>query len=293
MKSAGVRVLFVGLATLDVIQLVEQLPHANQKVVALDSAVAAGGPAANAAVAAAHLGAQVTLVTALAHGAITDIIRADLDACSVAIHAVGTDAAPVVASILVSRGTGDRAIISPTSSASGHAAVRLSDADVDALLDGIGAVQLDGYYPALALPIAAAARDRGIPVVVDLGSFKPHSPDVVRASTVAVVSSDFAPPGVARDSHAVLEYLRAHGAEGVAITLGADGVALPGGTLAAKPMLVVDTCGAGDFFHGALTYRIASLGWQSARFPSDLEFAAEVAGRSISFFGTRGWLGAT
>ncbi len=110
--------LCVGLATLDVIQSVEEPPAPNQKVVALDSVVAAGGPATNAAVAAAHLGATVTLVTALAHSPIADIIRSDLAACSVTVHTAHTDAAPVVASILVSRGNGDRAIVSPTSSAS-------------------------------------------------------------------------------------------------------------------------------------------------------------------------------
>lgn len=290
MKPSGVRIVFAGLATLDVIQSVERMPTANQKVVALDSVVASGGPATNAAVAAAHFGAHVTLVTALTHGPIAEIIRADLAACSVDVRAAHTDAAPVVASILVSRATGHRAIVSPTSSASVSTAVPLASGDVEALLDGVGAVHLDGYYPALAVPIAAAARERGIPVVVDLGSYKPHSSEILRASTVAVVSSDFAPPGVAPTPEAILAYLRAHGAEGVAITMGADGVVLPGVSLPAPSVHAVDTCGAGDFFHGALTYRIASLGWQTARFASDLEFAAVVAGRSIESFGTRSWL---
>lgn len=282
----------MGLATLDVIQSVEGPPAPNQKVVALDSVVAAGGPATNAAVAAAHLGATVSLVTALAQGPIADIIRSDLAACSVSVRAVHTESAPVVASILVSRGNGDRAIVSPTSSASGSTAAPLSDAEVDALLDGVGAVQVDGYHPSIALPIAVAARERGIPVVADLGSYKPHSPEVLRSCTVAVVSQDFAPPGVGRDSRSVLAYLSDHGVEGVAMTLGAGGVALPEESLAVEQIQAVDTCGAGDFFHGALTYRIAERGWDRARFASDLAFASTVAGRSIRSFGTRRWLAA-
>jgi sugar/nucleoside kinase (ribokinase family) len=285
------RVLCVGLTTLDVIQSVEEPPGPNHKVVALDSVIAAGGPATNAAVAAAHLGAAVTLVTALSPGPIGDIIRSDLSACSVALHPVHTDDAPVVASILVSRGTGDRAIVSPTSAASGTTATTPSSTDLHALLDGVGAVHLDGYHPAVALPVAAAARKRGIPVVVDLGSYKAHSTEVLRACTMAVVSRDFAPPGVARNPEAVLAYLQAHGAEAVAVTLGADGVALPGLVLPVDPIRAVDTCGAGDFFHGALTYRIAALGWDLDRFVSDLQFASHVAGRSITSFGTRQWLG--
>jgi sugar/nucleoside kinase (ribokinase family) len=282
--------LFVGLATLDVIQLVERPPVSNQKMVALDSLVAAGGPAANAAVAAAHLGAAVTLVTALPESPIAGIIRADLESCSVTVRAVPTDADAVVASILVSRGSGDRAVVSPTASASVASARTLEPDDVEALLDGVGSVQLDGYHPALALPIAAAARERGIPVVTDLGSFKAHSPDILRASTVAVVSRDFVPPGVTRQADAVLAYLRDHDVEGVAVTLGADGIAVPGGTVAVGRVAAVDTCGAGDFFHGALTWRIAAHGWDGARFDADLAFAAEVAGRSIRSFGTRAWL---
>ncbi|WP_291379828.1 PfkB family carbohydrate kinase [Demequina sp.] len=285
------RCLFVGLATLDVIQLVERPPASNEKTVALDSVVAAGGPAANAAVAAAHLGAAVTLVTALPEGPIAGIIRADLESCSVTVRAVHTDADAVVASILVSRGSGDRAVVSPSSSASAAGARPLAPGVVEKLLDGVGAVQLDGYHPALALPIAAAARARGVPVVADLGSFKPHTPNVLRASTVAVVSRDFAPPGVTRDAEAVLAYLLDHGVAGAAVTRGAEGIAVPGATVAVEPVDAVDTSGAGDFFHGALTGRIAEHGWDHERFEADLAYASEVAGRSIRSFGTRAWLG--
>lgn len=50
--------LFVGLINLDLIYLVKHLPQANQKVVASDYAVAAGGPATNAAVTFSQLGNQ-------------------------------------------------------------------------------------------------------------------------------------------------------------------------------------------------------------------------------------------
>ncbi len=160
------RVLCVGLATLDVIQLVERLPASNEKTVAVASLTAAGGPAANAAVAAAHLGSEVTLITALSDGAASSLIRADLEACGVGVNALPSDAAPVVASILVTANSGDRAVISPTSSASGATPSSLSDAQVEAALDNVAAVHLDGYYPSLAVPIAAAAQKHGIPVLL-------------------------------------------------------------------------------------------------------------------------------
>jgi sugar/nucleoside kinase (ribokinase family) len=52
----------------------------------------------------------------------------------------------------------------------------------------------------------------------------------------------------------------------------------------------VDTLGAGDFFHGALAFRIASMGLDDARFADDLAYAARVAGESLASFGTRAWL---
>ncbi|MCB2412017.1 PfkB family carbohydrate kinase [Demequina sp. TTPB684] len=291
----SVNCLFVGLATLDVIQLVEHPPGANEKTVALDSVLAAGGPATNAAVAAAHLGAGTALVTALPSGPVADIIRADLAARGVTIHAVPTDADAVVASILVSRGSGDRAVVSPTSSASSGSLPALTPNDIEALIDGVGAVQLDGYYPDLALPLAAAARQRGIPVVADLGSFKPHTPEVLAHVDVAVVSADFAPPGANSDPSSVLEYVTENGPTLAAVTRGSRGIVFRGprsrGTVPVRPVHVEDTLGAGDFFHGALTQRIADRGWDAARFEADLAFAAGVAGRSVGSFGTRAWLG--
>ncbi|TAG00060.1 MAG: sugar kinase, partial [Oscillatoriales cyanobacterium] len=53
--------LFLGLATLDLIYLASKPPGENQKVVAVDSTIAAGGPATNAAVAFSGLGNAAVL----------------------------------------------------------------------------------------------------------------------------------------------------------------------------------------------------------------------------------------
>jgi sulfofructose kinase len=56
------QVLCVGVATVDNIVLVENYPTANQRVIALDSSRAVGGPATTAAVTLARLGIKVALV---------------------------------------------------------------------------------------------------------------------------------------------------------------------------------------------------------------------------------------
>ena len=83
---APARVIFAGLATYDVIQRVQRLPLPDEKVAALSFLTAAGGPAANAAVACAHLGARPTLVTALPLHPISSLIADDLLGCGVVVE---------------------------------------------------------------------------------------------------------------------------------------------------------------------------------------------------------------
>jgi sugar/nucleoside kinase (ribokinase family) len=290
--------IFAGLATLDIVQLIDRLPLANEKVAALDFLVAAGGPAANAAVAFAHCGGRASLVTALPDHAMTALITADLVAHGVDVTAAASyEGPPVTASILVTKSTGERAVVSPSGVAtSGDPVFARDDATLVPLLDGVGAMMLDGYFPSISLPLARQARLRGIPVVLDGGSYKPYTDEVVAAVDVAVVSDDFAPPGTAGEPEAVFAYLLDRGVTHAAMTRGEREIVYvtptASGRVPVATVSVVDTLGAGDFFHGALTYRIASLGLDDSRFADDLAFASGVAGRSLGSFGTRAWLAA-
>ena len=96
--------LFVGLAVLDVIQLVDAPPGPDEKIVALDQAVAAGGPAANAAVAFAALGGRALLAAPVGAGPLAELIRADLTAHGVEL--IDCAAAPVTREADVAPGVG-------------------------------------------------------------------------------------------------------------------------------------------------------------------------------------------
>ena len=205
--------------------------------------------------------------------------------------AAGYEGPPISASIMVTASTGERAIVSPTSAAT------------DLLLEGghvldthnTLCVLVDGYFPSISLPIAREAREHGIPVVLDAGSSRPYTDEFLASVDVVVASAVFRPPGTDGSPEAVFAYLRARGVMRAAITRGGDSILYmcPGGSgeVVVPPVEeVVDTLGAGDFFHGALAHRIATLGLNGDRFPADLEFAASVVAESITSFGTRAWL---
>ena len=73
--------LFVGLVTLDLVYLVTALPQSNQKIVALEDSMTAGGPAANAAVTFSHLGNSATLLSSVGQHPSRQLVLADLQSC--------------------------------------------------------------------------------------------------------------------------------------------------------------------------------------------------------------------
>ncbi|MDP9796721.1 sugar/nucleoside kinase (ribokinase family) [Catenuloplanes nepalensis] len=275
--------VFAGLCTLDVIQSVERVPGPNEKVTALRQTVAAGGPATNAAVTFAHLGGRATLLTGVGRHPLAAGVRADLAACRVGVRDLtpGHDGPPSVSSILVTAATGARAVAS-TNAAGAHL---VPPDDLD--LDGVSAVQVDGHHPALAEAVLTAARRRGIPTILDAGSWKDGTERLLPLADVVAASADFRAPGPLR------KIIRGYGVPWLAVTAGADPIRWwgPGGasgqvTVPAVP--VVDTLGAGDVFHGALTHAVAAGGLDSIA--EALGAAAQIASRACAHFGTRTWM---
>ncbi|MFD7391589.1 PfkB family carbohydrate kinase [Streptomyces sp. NPDC059852] len=284
------RGLFVGLCTLDVVQLVDRVPAPDEKLTARDQLVVAGGPAANAAVAFAHLGGAARLLTAVGSHPLGETVRTDLDRAGVAVIdlAAGRDEPPAVSSVLVTAGTGERAVASTNARA--H---RLAPPpDLGALVAACDIVQFDGHHPALALATARAARAAGRRTVLDGGSWKPGTEDLLPYIDVAVCSASFRPPGAAGDT---LRFLRDQGVTWAAVShgprplvwAGPDG----GGTVEVPEVPVVDTLGAGDVLHGALTHALArNAAPTGADFAGALRTAATLAARSCTSFGTRAWM---
>ncbi|WP_435613395.1 PfkB family carbohydrate kinase [Streptomyces sp. bgisy159] len=289
--------LFVGLCTLDVVQLVDHVPRANEKLTARRQVVAAGGPAANAAVTFAHLGGTATLLTAIGRHPLGQAAAADLAERGVTVTdlAARSSAPPAVSSILVTAASGERAVAS--TNATGQ---RVSPPpDLDAMVAACDVVEFDGHHPRLATAAARAAAAARRPTVLDGGSWKPGLGDLLEAIDVAVCSADFHPPGVGGPAE-TLRFLRRHGVTWAAVSRGGEPIVWAGpdgsGTVAVPSVPVADTLGAGDVLHGALTRHLARRGTTAGKalttqiFVEGLREAAQAASRSCASFGTRAWM---
>lgn len=278
--------IFVGLSTIDVIYSVDEFPARNTKASAYKQEVYVGGPATNASVAFSYLGGQSTLVSAVGRHVLGDVIRKDLEEYSVRLIDLTPDfeQMPAISSVAVNL-EGDRNVIS----ANGFRRNEIAAEVCLDVLEKSAVVLVDGHYMNACLSWAKAAREHGVQVVLDGGSWKPNTKELLCSVDAAICSADFLPPGCSSHQD-VVQYLRGCGVSDVAITNGADPIRYSSsgihGTVPVPVTRAVDTLGAGDIFHGALCYFL------SARhgFVQALEEGAKIAAQSCCYPGTREWM---
>jgi sugar/nucleoside kinase (ribokinase family) len=286
MAAAGV---FVGLATLDVIQHVEAPPRANEKVTARAQWIVAGGPATNAAVTFAALGGEAVLITALGRGPAADMVRTDLGRCGVSVVDVSEEAVDQVSvsSITVVRSTGERSVVSTDAGNT-----RIGNLpDLREVVDAAEVLLVDGHHPALAGAAARLADETTRPLVVDAGRWRPVMERLVPSAAVVICSADFRWPGttsVQSSAQAVVD----RGVRTVIVTRGADPVLWwhgpEHGAVEPPRIAAVDTAGAGDVFHGAYCYFTATS--EGPHVDRLTRSSCEVAALSCRYPGTRSWL---
>ena len=278
--------LFVGLVTLDFIYLAANSPGNNEKIVADDYTVAAGGPATNAAVCFSFLGNNSKLLGVIGNHPISQLIRSDLD--SYHINILDLDAAriepPPVSSIVVTKNTGDRAVVSINAIKS---QINSENLPLQSL-QNIDIVLIDGHQMEVGKQIAQLAKLENIPVVIDGGSWKLGFSELLPYIDYAICSDNFYPPNC-HNSQDVFVYLSAMGIPHIAITRGEKSIEYLSnghrGEIEISKIKPVDTLGAGDIFHGAFCHYILQLSFAEA-----LAAAAKIAGYSCQFFGTRQWM---
>jgi sugar/nucleoside kinase (ribokinase family) len=278
--------LFIGLITLDLIYLAQSPPQNNQKIVASDYTVAAGGPATNAAVTCSYLGNNSKVLGVLGSHPITQLIYSDLENYQVGIIDLDADknTPPPVSSIIVTQDTGERAIISIN-------AVK-TQADINSIpaniLENIDIVLIDGHQMAVSQIIAQTAKTKNIPVVIDGGSWKPGFENILPFVDYAICSANFYPPNC-QNQKDVFSYLQNFSIPHIAITHGEKPIQYlthgVSGVVDVPKIQPVDTLGAGDIFHGAFCHHILSHS-----FTDTLALSANIAAKACQYFGTRHWI---
>lgn len=278
MKKSGRHGVFVGLATVDLVLRVGRHPRPNEKTVASERRLCAGGPAANAAIAFARLGGRATLFTALGQSPLAAVVRADLALHGVEVvdHACGPDAEVPLAVVLSDASDGSRAVVLDRGCAANGECVEIDES----LLDGAEVVVCDGHHHNLALPLLEKARARDLPTVLDAGSWKSVMTMMLPFIDYAIASADFAPAGGA------IPRLQELGARHAAVSAGGGPICWrdatgAGGEIAVPQVEVVDTLGAGDVLHGAFAWFLA----EGLGFAASLHEAARVASASCAVIG--------
>ena len=230
------KVLCVGIATVDTIVLVEKYPAANERVIALNSVRAVGGPATTAAVALARLGVAVDLSCVIGDDQDGEFVLQHLRSEGVGTANVVVDKSIRTANgtIVVSKSEQTRAIMVQP-----HSQRPAKPADLSPYqwihVDQFGMQTIKDW---------GVARGGSAKLSIDIGYATPglNAADYDLYAPSENITTDVST--AARDKNIVVV---SKGGEG---SVYSDGVNT--GVVPAIKTEIVSTLGAGDVFHGAL-----------------------------------------
>ncbi|MGO4957413.1 carbohydrate kinase family protein [Luteococcus sp. Sow4_B9] len=278
--------VFLGLTTLDVVQRVESRPPWGVKSVVESTELAAGGPAANAAITAAAMLGRTTLVTGLGHSSAAQTARADLEEHGVTVVDLAEPTFPLPVSTCIVEADGTRTVFSTSALRSRY---QLNDA-ARAALAGADALLVDGHHPVAAGMALGLLADSPCLTVLDAGSVKPAAESWLSWLDVVAGSADYA-TGLGTDLHGAVEHALGKGATTAVMTDGAATTLWAGpterGEVTPPTVTAVDTLGAGDAFHGAL---VASLLLNDGDLGTAVQEAVRQASIRVQYTGARAWL---
>lgn len=281
-------VICLGLAVWDQIFALDRLPSGGGKNFSTSFLEVGGGPAATAAATAARLGSKAALWSRVGNDGIGRRIIADLQSYGVDtdnVRAFENKASGMAVVLLDAQG--ERMIVTPGDPGLDRDPSWLPITEVGSAQ----AVLADARWPEGAKKLFEAARNHGIPSVLDA--------DVTSETEAlsALVSSAshivFSGPGLKAftgldDLNSALSKAREETDGIVAVTAGAEGChwILSDGTAGHCPAFsvdIVDTLGAGDVFHGAVAVALA----EQRSIPDAMRFASAAAAIKCTRFGGR------
>ncbi|MBI3433832.1 MAG: sugar kinase [Proteobacteria bacterium] len=280
-------ILCTGIAVLDEVFLIDELPRVDTKRNAIDFKTVSGGCAANAAVAIGRLGAAAAFAGPLGgpqgEDSIGDRIIAALTREQVDCHGcirVAGLRSPISTIIIDARGA--RTIVTYRD----EKLLQIAGDDAAGLVASADAVLADNRMPNFSLPICKAAQARGIPLILDADKPMAVNDPHFAAATHTIFSAEALRGTMETDDLVqALGNFRNTSRSFLAVTDGANGVLwFDGARIVHFPAYrvdAVDTLAAGDVFHGA--FAVAVSGGAA---PGDaVRFAAAAAAIKCSRFG--------
>jgi sulfofructose kinase len=252
-------ILVAGVAVIDFVFKVDEMPRRAEKYRALGAEIIGGGGAANAAVTIARLGGRAMLATRLGDDAIADMIEKELRAEGVDLALVKrfADKRSSFSSVFVDK-AGERQIVNYRDMGMSFDADWLSPL----LPDRFDGALADTRWPQGGPAILKAATAKGLPAVVDAEAPIHEAMETITAGSHVAFSMqglrDFAGHGDAR--RGLAEAAKATGAwvcvtDGAApVTFFAEGAF---GEVPSFPVDAIDTLAAGDVWHGAFALFLA------------------------------------
>jgi len=255
-----IEVVGLGQACIDYLGRVPFYPREDGKLELLDLQSQCGGPASTALVTLSRLGVKTSFLGSISDDPIGVEIVKGLRADQVdhSFLRITPGHTSHFAFIAVSKESGDRTVFWHRGSAP---PLRAEDVDLSPFT-GAKVLHLDGLMIEASIEAAKQARARGLKVVLDAGTLREGSLDLVPRIDVLIASARFAAPLVGERAAAqeALEALSRLGPKEVVVTLGAKGsVGWNKGEIVkqgAFPVDAVDTTGAGDVYHGAYIYAL-------------------------------------
>jgi sulfofructose kinase len=281
------RVLCAGIIVLDEVFRVEEFPQPDGKVQAKDFFAVNGGCAANAAVAIARLGGGAALAGPMGGPAGTDgngdrvlaaLMRENVD-CGACQRIAGF--ATALSAIFINA-RGDRMIVTYRD----ERIAAVAPADAETVVAAADIVLADNRYPAFVTPICAAARVRGMRVVVDGDRPTFEDDPLFCLATHLIFSSECLreTTGSADLAEALLRIAQKTDAF-LAVSNGPDDIVyLRDGRPCRVPVFAVravDTLAAGDALHGGFALALA----EGKSEVEALRFGAAVAGLKCARLG--------
>ncbi|WP_420265022.1 PfkB family carbohydrate kinase [Candidatus Magnetominusculus dajiuhuensis] len=272
----------LGQCSLDYLTFVDAFPVEDKKCEVSPWVIEGGGPVATALVVLSRLGVKTRFAGVTGDDEVGVRIKNGLISEGVDISHMLTEKGGFsqTACIIINRTTASRTILWSRASR--------DDCNIaESFLNGATILHLDGLMQEASINAAQMARSLDVPVMLDAGSVRSKTHELLPLCDYVVCSEEFSKKYASSHEETLLR-LTGLGVRFVCVTLGSDGslAMAPNGHIFHHPAYdieVVDTTGAGDVFHGGCIYGILN-GWPHEK---TIRFATAIAAMKCLRMGGR------